>query len=190
MIEGRVGAPAPSLVRWTASMAERNELDDAATRALLAAGKDAAKRAAFDLLSSDDEREAAEAERARTSKNRRWKLIAGGVLALFVVIGVVGMLVSYWPWFLLAGVLGFAGLFGWWRVKRRLAARGSKEPERIEVAPRAKEPSANADAVRRQAEERERDAKALAEARATDEQAVEDELEALKARVNRSRPGT
>lgn len=171
-------------------MADRNKLaEDAATQALLAAGKDAAKRAAFDLLSSDEDRAAAEAERARASKQRRWKLIAGAVLALFVVIGVVGMLVSYWPWFLLAGVLGFAGMFGWWRVKRRLAARRSKEPERIEVAPSANEPRASAEALRREAESRQREARAVAEAEASDEQAVEDELEALKARVKRSRPG-
>src|SRR5436190_12003026 len=102
-------------------MADRKNLgEDAATVALLAAGKDAAKRAALDLLSTDEERAAKQAEDARASKQRRWKLLGGGVLVLCVIIGVIGMLVSYWQWFLLAGVLGLGGMFGWWRLRKRL----------------------------------------------------------------------
>jgi hypothetical protein len=170
-------------------MADRNKLvEDAATEALIAAGKRGVKRAALELLSTDEERAAKQAEDARASKQRRWKLIAGGVLVLCVLIGLVGMLVSYWPWFLLFGILGSAGLVGWWRVKRRLAARRGKAPERIEVARKVAEPRASVEPRGSEAEELERDARAIAEDAATQEQSVEDELEVLKARL-RERPG-
>ncbi|MFO0619175.1 MAG: hypothetical protein U0414_41685 [Polyangiaceae bacterium] len=83
--------------------------DDITTKAAIAAGRRAVKRAADDLLLSDDEKAARTAEEERAAKSRRWKWIAGLILAVVLVIGVVGLVLSYWYWFLLAGVLGVAG---------------------------------------------------------------------------------
>ena len=167
-------------------MADRKNLgEDAATAALLAAGKDAAKRAALDLLSTDEERAAKQAEDARASKQRRWKLIGGGVLVLCVIIGVIGMLVSYWQWFLLAGVLGLGGMFGWWRLRKRLGARRTKQPEPARVEKTAEQPREKREARPRQVEEDDA-ARALAEAEA-ETQSVEEELASMKARLDRER---
>lgn len=167
--------------------------DDAATRAMIAAGKDAAKRAVEDLLTSDEERAAKQAEQAPTSKARLWKIIGIGVLSLLVVVGVVGMLLTYWHWFLLAGVLGLGGLYGWSRLKKRLSA--GKEPKEVEAkqVEAARAPVATAaeglrikeEAPRDEAEERARNARALAEARAAQEQEVDEELAAMKARLKK-----
>jgi Flp pilus assembly protein TadB len=162
-------------------MAERKRLvEDAAARALVAAGKDAAKRAADDLLSSEDERSSEELERKGSSK--RWKLIGIGLLALFLVVGVIGMVMSYWPWFLLAGVVGLAGAVGWRRLSKRRAAKRAPRPTleaRIEpekaaaLRPRvvvADEPQEAEKRVARELEEA---------------QAVDEELAAMKARLGR-----
>jgi hypothetical protein len=164
-------------------VSERDKsVEDAAARAVLAMGKEAARRAVDGALSEGEEPVADEAERARASKRRRWKLIAIGVLALFLVVGVVGMLISYWQYFLLAGLVGIAGLFGWWRVRRRLAER---KKNRIEVAAPIVEQAPKVQVRAAETQDSERDARALAEAEAVREQSIEDELAELKARVKR-----
>ncbi len=171
-------------------------VDGVATKAAIAAGKDAAKRAAKELLSSDEDIAAKEPERDEQRKGRRTKLLVYGVLGLFLVVGVIGLLLSYWQWFLLAGLAGLGGLYGWWRLRKRLAAR----KEAADEASRAAQ-AAEAEATRRAAlEETERarvasakqlaearaeEARAALEARAADEQAVEDELAAMKARLKK-----
>lgn len=176
-----------------------------AAKAAVAAGKDAATRAARGLLGDDDA-----GKTDATSKARKWKLIAGAVLALCVVLGLIGLVLNYWLWFLAAGVIGLAGLFGYWRLRAKLAARREAKglPETAVDASAAKamasaesvaKPAARrvdaegaADAERRAEAAREarrleaeRDARARAEAEATREQEVDDELAAMKARLGK-----
>ena len=165
-------------------MADTNKLlDDATANALLTAGKHAAERAARDLLSTDEERAARQAEEARATKKRRWKLVAMGVLGLCVVIGVIGMLLSYWHWFLLLGLAGIASLLGWRWLGRRMAARKERAAKRI--APPSSELAQKAIAAPPEARKA---TDALAEAELSEEE-VEEELAALKARVQQRRGG-
>lgn len=176
-----------------------------AAKAAVAAGKDAAAKAARGLLGDEAKDEAG--RRART-----WKIVAGLVLALCVVLGLIGLVLNYWLWFLAAGVLGLAGLFGYWRLRAKLAARreakglsaGAIEASAaavkvVEGAERVAKPAARrvdaegaADAALRAEAAREarrleteRDARARAEAEATREQEVDDELAAMKARLGK-----
>jgi hypothetical protein len=167
-------------------------------KAAVSAGKDAASRAARRLV-GDDEADESEG----TSKARKWKLIAALVLALCLVLGLIGLVLNYWLWFLAAGVLGLAGLFGYWRLRSRLEARreakglGQATVE-AKVAVEAKparlraEPVDEAESQRRAQAEREarrldveRDARARAEAEAAKEQEVDEELAELKARLGK-----
>jgi hypothetical protein len=192
-----------------APMSELKRLaEDASKDAMLTAGKDAAKRAAADLFLSDEERAAKEAEEAAATKKRRTKWLVLGVLGLFVVIGVLGMVMSYWHYFLAAGLLGLAGLYARSRLKQRLAAKRAAEGLRIEAPgssadadadsegeqPRRKATATDDDDAatrardgRAQQARREREARSLAEARAAEEQDVEDELAAMKARLDKKR---
>ncbi len=167
-------------------MADLKKLaEDATTNAVLAAGKDAAKRAARDLLGEDEEAESKEAEKPEASKNRRTKLIVLAVLTLFVVIGVLGLLMSYWHWFLLAGLLGLGGFYARWRWRRRKAAK-LEQKETPEVKTRVAEiEPAQEESGRSEAEMLARDAHARAEALAAEEAALDDELASLKARLNK-----
>lgn len=183
----------------------KNIADDITTKAALAAGKDAAERALEGLLTSDDEKAQKEAKRAAASKTRRFKLIAFGVVGLLLVVGLLGLFLSYWQWFLLAGVLGLGGLYGWYRVRKVLRARKKEaQPEALEAkaeheaaelrveeadepAPRDREELAE-EARRRAAELREQrahDAQAREEAQAIEEQQIDDELAAMKARLKK-----
>lgn len=167
-------------------MADLKKLaEDATTKAMIAAGKDAAKRAAQDLLSSDADREAKEVEDPQASKKRRTKLIVLGVLGLFVFIGLVGLLLNYWQWFLALGVLGMGGLYGYYKLRARRALKQKDEATRVEAAKQAEVEVAEETARLAAAEERTRDARALAEARAAEAQAVDDELAAMKARIKK-----
>jgi len=151
--------------------------EEAAAKAVVAAGKDAAKQAARELLSPAG-------QDAEAGKKRRTKIIVMAVLGLCVLVGVVGVALSYWHWFLLIGMLGLGGLYARWRWQRRRAAK-LEAPAKLEAAePRAAEARV---AKRVQAVERdpEAEARARAEAAAADEAAVEDELAAMKARLKR-----
>lgn len=94
--------------------------NEATTKAALAVGREAAKRAADKVLSVGDAVTGEGGDKPK-SKARRWKLIALALLGVFVVIGVVGLLLSYWYWFLAAGVVGLAGFIGYLRLKSRFA---------------------------------------------------------------------
>jgi hypothetical protein len=164
---------------------------EATTKAVVAVGRDAAKRAADKLLSDED---ASEGE-VTDSKSRRWKLIALVVLGLFLLVGFVGLLLNYWFYFLAAGVLGVGGLVGWSRLKKRRGARkptkdkkeiakegSAPESVRVRLAAREAAPAAADGASRAEADV---DAQASAEARAIREHEVDDELAAMKARLKR-----
>jgi hypothetical protein len=174
-------------------MADRNKQKDADAAAVaLALGRDAAKRAVEDLLSGDEERADEAAERAAASKSRRNKLIVYGVVGLLVLVGLFGMVVSYWQWFLLAGLLAVLGLYGWSRLRKRLRAgsRAKAGDARIESAAsqlpmqEQRDASGQREGARVRAEERARDAQALEEASAVAEREIEDELAAMKARLD------
>jgi hypothetical protein len=176
-----------------------------ASRAALVAGKDAAKRFAEDLLTSDEEKKAKEA----ASKSRRTKYLAYGVVGLLLVLGAVGLVLSYWQYFLLAGLLGVAGLYGYFRLRGRLgtskAELETKELRVGEQAPKALAPKQSLTREARDAEiaraalaeeeahlaelrAREEAAKMRAlreEQRRADEQAIDDELSAMKARLKK-----
>ena len=174
--------------------------EDATTKAAIAVGKDAAKRAALELLSGKEE-SLSEGDKPG-SKNRRWKIAAVAVLGLFLVVGLIGLLMNYWVWFLAAGVVGLAGLVGFTRLRRRLGTKSKEAPVQVDAATE-KSPakvaapdstraekhvedveSARANQEKRKAE-REAEARALAEAEALREQEVDDELAAMKARLKR-----
>jgi hypothetical protein len=187
---------------------------DAATQAALAVGKDAAKRAMRDLL-SDGEQPASsptdrgsEKDKAAASKSRRWKIVAVAVLGLFLFVGLIGLVLNYWAYFLGAGVLGLGGLVAWWWFRRRLAASKTEAQPELKASASAKteaadasrakvrvsdEPAADDEAAaeaRRavlaaRREELTLRAKALAEARAQQEQEVDEELAAMKARLKK-----
>jgi hypothetical protein len=168
--------------------------DDLTTNAALAAGKDAARRAVDDLLSTDEEKVAKENERAAASKSRRNKLIAYGAVGLLLLVGIFGMVVSYWQWFFVLGVVGVVGLYAWYRIRQRLAARKSGDGETDESEVAAAEPKAAALRVADEEPERVRDEAELRRARlvaerarqqteALAEQEIEDELAAMKARL-------
>ena len=88
---------------------------------------------------------------ARRKRNRRIALVAIGAL---VVVGLIGLMLHYWYWSLLLGLVGAAGLYARRRWRARRAAR--KKPDsiakreapkvRVEVeAPPAQEDDASID---------------------------------------------
>jgi hypothetical protein len=161
---------------------------DATARAALAAGKDAAKRAVDDLL-SDGKTGEENAQSAAAKKAKRWRLIAISVLGAFVVIGLVGLLLNYWYWFLAIGLLGIAGLYARHRLRRRLAEKApattaqSAPTDQKRIAPKlVSEQLRPSEETRSEVAARSR---AQAEARALAEQEVDEELAAMKARLKK-----
>jgi hypothetical protein len=173
-----------------------------ATRAALAAGKDAAKRLAGGLLSGDEESTPKDARRPAVAKSRRNKLIAVGIFGLLIVLGVLGLVVSYWHWFLLLGALGLLGLYGVRRIRNRFAAKGKPEAstgskaEHRAPGARAREDAGResalvpqAPALKRADRVRDRprpDASAREKAQAVEQQEreIDEELATLKARLD------
>lgn len=164
--------------------------DEAATKAALAVGRDAAKRAVSQLLDG----EAPSAAEEKAPKARRWKLIAFVLLGLCLFVGLVGMVLNYWVWFLGAGVLGLGGAYGWWRLRQRLAAakpaaapatKSATPRERLRVRDDAEAPEPPQQTAAERRAEAEARARAMAEAQAVEQQQVEDELAALKARMKK-----
>ncbi len=175
-------------------VADLDKLSDALTsKAAAAAGRRAAERAIDDLLSTDDERAEREKARAAASTSRRNKLILYGVIGLLLVVGVIGMVLNYWHWFILAGLLGLAGLYLWRRFAKRQKAAPDAPAETVRIAEPAPPPAQTAadDAAAERARllemkrERERDARARAEAAAVEQQEIDDELAAMKARLGK-----
>jgi Flp pilus assembly protein TadB len=138
-------------------------VDDLTAKAVSAAGRNAARRALDDLVSSDEGR----AERAVDSKRRRRKLIAYAIVGLLLVLGILGLVVSYWQWFILAGVVGLVGIYGWYLLRKRLRP---KPDRKLLPAPKAQLPPAEP---------------ARDRALSADRQDVEAELAALKARLEK-----
>jgi Flp pilus assembly protein TadB len=143
------------------------DLDDAAqklaTKATLRAARDAASKALEDALLTDEERAQRKVADAAAAKRKRQKVIVFSVVGLLLVLGIVGLVISYWHWFLLAGLVGLVALYGRYRWRKR---RGEKpNPPRKVASPVARV--------------------AIESAAIADDTDVEDELRALKARVKR-----
>jgi Flp pilus assembly protein TadB len=143
-------------------------------KAAFAAAKNAAQRAVEDALLTEDERARRKAERTERAKKKRAKWIVLGVVALAVLLGVIGMALSYWKWFVLAGLGALVALYGRHRWRRyRVAAR---RPRAIEAS--------RLDAGRAEIEARVESP--VAQPRSTEpDTSVDDELAALKARVKK-----
>ncbi len=144
-----------------------------ATKAAFAAAKEAAERALDDALTSDEERERRKAEQTALAKRKRTKIIALGLVGLLLVLGVIGLAVSYWQWFFLLGLVGLAALYGRyrWRKWRRRAQEASVAEPKL-AAPKQKA--------------RVIDVEPLPKASAAEEaQAIEEELAALKSRLDK-----
>lgn len=143
--------------------------EELTAKAAFSAAKNVAERAIEDALSSDEERAQRKAEEAALAKKKRTKVLVLGVVGLLLVLGVIGMVVSYWHWFLLAGLVGLAALYGRhrWHERREgkraesappKPARVAAEPPRVRAAPTEVEPPGAS-------------------------QSIEDELAELKARL-------
>jgi Flp pilus assembly protein TadB len=146
--------------------------DDLTAKAALAAAKGAMQNALTEAMSSEDERKQRKAEQAALAKRRRTKLIVFGVVGLLLALGVIGLVVSYWQWFLLLGVLGLAALYGRHRWRKR---RDAKHPDEAK-APRPVAVLGLTDGTPDRVTE-------STSADATE--SVEDELAALKARFGK-----
>lgn len=177
-------------------MADLKKLADEATaQAALAIGKEAARKATRELL-SDDADKAGDGP-IKPSKAKLWKFGAIALVGLLLVVGLLGLVLTYWYWFLAAGVLGLAGLVGYWKLKGRAKGKAALPEAAAEPAARvrvkeealpppkveAATPKGPSEAERRA--ELEARTRAAAEARALREQEVEDELAAMKARLKK-----
>ncbi len=124
-----------------------------------------------DALSTEEEREQRKAKEAALAKRKRTKLLVMGAVGLLLVLGVIGMVVNYWQWFLLLGLLGLGALYGRhrWRNRSKLAEKASTPPR-----PRVEQPKAPA-----------RVAAPEQPVRPESSETIEDELAALKARLDK-----
>ncbi len=143
-------------------------------KAALVAARDAAQRAIEDALSTDEERAERKAEQAALAKRKRTKWIILGVVALMLLLGVIGLLLSYWQWFLLAGLVGVAGLYG--RYRWRASRASIKKPETV----RREEVQVDVEP---------RNVPVVVKAKPEPDASIEDELAALKARVDKGNAG-
>jgi Flp pilus assembly protein TadB len=142
--------------------------DDLVTDAALAAGKDRARRALEELTLSDEEKALRDKKRARAQRLFKVKLLAGGVLALLLVVWVFAHL---WTWlFGLALLLGI-GVPLYFFARGKVRALGQKKPARVAVEPVVEKPRIAAQSSA---------ADAAAEA-----QEIDDELAALKERTRK-----
>ena len=113
-------------------MSDDKATDDLRARAAFAVAKHAVERALDDAMLSDEDRAKKRAEETALSRSKRNKRIAIGVIGLLLLIGVIGLVLNYWYWALLLGLLGAGG----WYARRRWRARKSakKSPKKLEPA--------------------------------------------------------
>jgi hypothetical protein len=180
--------------------------EDIAARVVVAAGKEVGKKA-LDRVLPPDETDADEDGDDKPKRKRRGWLIAGGIAALLVVIGVIGLVMAYWQWFLLAGVLGLAGIIGYYRVRRRFSSKKKKNKNKSADGSEAASTRVEREAPKRRVAEDKDEETAAAKARAAEvarareleaardaaaerearEREVDEELAAMKARIKTER---
>lgn len=181
-------------------MADLDKLtDELAGKAALATGMSVAKRALQDALLTDEQRQARDAEQARAKKSQRTKWIAYGVIGLLLLIGVVGLALTYWYWFLLAGIASLGVLYARSRLRKRREESGKpEEAEKAEAegAPSTASPKVEKSPARREAarpapvSEEEQPApraprRPTPEEAEAEAEAVDAELAAMKARLRK-----
>jgi hypothetical protein len=160
-------------------MVLKKAADELTAKAAFSAAKNALDGALTDALASDEERAQRKAEQAALAKRKRTKLIALIVVGLLLTLGLIGMVLSYWQWFILLGLLGLAALYGRHRWRQRRRARAADEVKAIR-SPEVPRPS---EGVRPRPPEVAAPTQPATESSAEVERAIEDELAALKARV-------
>lgn len=153
--------------------------DEAAAKAALERVKGAARRALDDLTLTDEEKALRAAEQEKESRIRKWKWIAGGVVAVLVFLAVMSILAKLWAWFVGLAILAGIAYAIYFYLRPKVKAVQVRAVAQIE-AHRAEEEQADAAAEAERTREAERAAKAARE------QAIDDELAALKARTKKS----
>jgi hypothetical protein len=146
-------------------------------RAIVKAGKDAARRIYDDLTLSDEEKAQRELERAREAKLKRWKWIAIGAGSLIAVVTLFVIIAKLWIWIVALAVLAALGFVAYSWAKKKLTAPEVKVRIAEEPEPAPKEPVT--------APVRERTAEEVRAEAVAKEKAIDDELAALKARTKR-----
>jgi len=162
--------------------------DQASAKAALDAAKGAARRAFDDLTMSDEDKALRAAEEEKQARIRKWKWIAGGVVAVLVFLAVMSILAKLWAWIVLLAVIAVVGYAGFWfvtsKLKPKVEVAEVREKKELPAA-RIEAPAETEDfeARAREAEQAERRAADARRAEAAaKEQAIEDELAALKAK--------
>lgn len=144
--------------------------DDLATEAVVAAGKDRARRALEDLTLSDEEKALRDEREARARRLLKWKVLAGAVLGVALVLWLISHL---WTWLLGLAVLLGLGVPAYFFARRKLRALGQRRLARastnLPVEPRRIAEPASANAAALEAQERE----------------IDDELAAMKEKARR-----
>jgi hypothetical protein len=148
--------------------------DDVRAKAAFAVAKHAVERALDDAMLSDEDRAKKRAEETSLARSKRNKRIAIGVIGGLLVIGVIGLMINYWYWALLLGLVGAAG----WYARRRWRARSTSRKKPDEPVAKAKAPSeAPARKVRVEPPP--------ARIEEPSDESIDDDLAALKARMKR-----
>ena len=151
--------------------------DELTTKAVFAAAKDKAERALEDALSTDEERATRKAVEEAAAKKKRTKLLVMGAVGLLLVLGAIGLVIHYWHWFLLAGLLGAAALYArhrWQKSRAERKVRVEAPAKAASEEPRVAKPVPRVEAARK-----------ATPAPAVDEASVEEELAALKAKLDK-----
>jgi len=149
--------------------------DDLRAKAAFAVAKHAVERALDDAMLSNEERTKKRAEESSLARSKRNKRIAIGIIGLLLLIGVIGLVLNYWYWALLLGVVGAAG----WYARRRWRARGGAAKKKVER--KKVEPAALREAPARKVRVEPRPAP-IAE---PSDESIDDDLAELKARMKR-----
>ena len=143
-------------------------------KAMLEAGKKAARELYEDVTLSDEEKARREAERAAAAKRKKWKWIAIGVGALLALLLVMMLLAKIGPYVLGFAVLAILGYLGYRRLRRATSAATKDEVSAPEEKPAVQRPQARIAAPREKV--RVDDAAAKAET----ERKIDEELAELK----------
>ena len=101
----------------------KKSAEEITARAAFGAAKEAAERALDDALLSEEERATRDAEEAQVKSRRRKRRLALIVVGVLIVLGVIGLVLRYWYWFLLLGVVGLLALYGRHRFRKWRGAR-------------------------------------------------------------------
>ncbi len=152
-----------------------DEKNDLRAKAAFAVAKHAVERAIDDAMLSEEERAKRRTEETSLARSKRNKRIALGVIGALLLIGLVGLVLNYWYWALLLGLLGAAG----WYARRRWRARATSRKKIVPTAPRHIEGEAPAPARKVRVEQ------GPAPIAEPSDESIDDDLAELKSRMRR-----